>query len=94
MSVLNVHYNKLIETWHKSILIDTKPLDLESTSISERVKPVTNVEINSIISIAYQFSVNQLREVKKINAYEEIYMIERDLLLKKLIQVLPEPHRK
>ena len=75
MSVLNVHYNKLIETWHKNILIDTKPLDLESTSISVRVKPVTNVEINSIISIAYQFSVSQLREVKKINAYEEIYVI-------------------
>ena len=82
MSVLNVHYNNLIETWHKNILIDTKPLDIESTSISEGANPVTNVEINSIISIAYQFSANQLREVKKINAYEEIYMIECDLLLK------------
>ena len=65
MSVLNVHYNKLIETWHKNILIDTKPLDLESMSISEGANPVTNVEINSIISSAYQFSVNQVREVKK-----------------------------
>ena len=51
MSVLNVHYNKLIETWHKNILIEAKPLDLECTSISERVNPVTIVEINNIIPL-------------------------------------------